>query len=284
VTSLNGQDHEAAGVVNVFPCVVTGCVLPFSGRGPLRAAPSPDLGVIPMRSTRPARLRRLVAVPAAALATVLVAALPASAHVTITPTTAAAGGSDLQLTFRVPNEESGASTTQVQIAFPTDHPIASVLVQPVPGWTAKVDTVTLATPLHTDDGDISQVVSQVTWSGGQIQPGQYGAFTVLFGLMPTTSQIAFKAVQTYSNGDVVRWIDLAQAGQPAPAHPAPVLALTKDSAAGSAPAAPPAATATTTAASSNGNGEATAALVLGALGLAAGLGALAVSLLKRRRS
>jgi uncharacterized protein YcnI len=179
-----------------------------------------------MRSPHPARLRRLIAIPAAAIATVLVAALPAAAHVTITPPTAAPGAWDVQLTFRVPNEESNASTVQVQVAFPTDHPIASVLVQPVPGWTAKVDTTTLSTPIHTDDGDISQIVSQITWSGGQIQPGQYGAFTVLFGQLPTTNQVVFKAVQTYSNNDVVRWIDLTQAGQPAPAHPAPVLTLT----------------------------------------------------------
>ena len=45
------------------------------------------------------------------------------------------------------------------------------------------------------------------------------------------AQLAFKAIQTYSNGDIVRWIDLPQAGQPAPEHPAPVLALTPASAA-----------------------------------------------------
>jgi hypothetical protein len=38
--------------------------------------------------------------------------------------------------------------------------------------------------------------------------------------------VAFKAIQTYSNGDIVRWIDLPQPGQPAPAHPAPVVTLT----------------------------------------------------------
>ncbi|HEV2344008.1 MAG TPA: YcnI family protein [Actinocrinis sp.] len=181
-----------------------------------------------MFSLPASRRTRLLAVPAIAAAVVTLAALPASAHVTITPDTATQGGGDVQLTFRVPNEESGASTTQLQVAFPTDHPIASVLVEPIPGWSAKVTDTTLATPIHTDDGDISQVVSQITWSGGSIAPGQYGAFTVLLGQLPSNaSQVVFKAVQTYSNGDVVRWIDLAQPGQPEPDHPAPVLALTK---------------------------------------------------------
>jgi uncharacterized protein YcnI len=234
------------------------------------------------------RRARLVLVPAVAAAVVALTALPASAHVTISPDTATQGGGDVQLIFRVPNEESNASTTQLQVAFPTDHPIASVLVQPVPGWTAKIDNVTLSTPIHTDDGDISQVVSQITWSGGTIAPGQYGAFTVLMGQLPSdTSQIAFKAVQTYSNGDVVRWIDLTQPGQPEPDHPAPVLTLTK--AADSTGTA--AAASSNTAASGSGTTAAASAsdstaralgiagLVVGVLGLAA-----AAFALTRRRS
>ena len=51
--------------------------------------------------------------------------------------------------------------------------------------------------------------------------------TVLVGAGPTRpGQVAFKALQTYSNGDVVRWIDVQQPGQPEPDHPAPVLTLT----------------------------------------------------------
>ena len=52
--------------------------------------------------------------------------------------------------------------------IPTDHPIAQFLVKPVPGWTASVKTITLAKPLVTDDGQFTQAVSEVIWSGGQI--------------------------------------------------------------------------------------------------------------------
>lgn len=34
-------------------------------------------------------------------------------------------------------------------------------------------------------------------------------------------------MQTYSNGDITRWIDLPQPGQPEPDHPAPELTLAK---------------------------------------------------------
>jgi hypothetical protein len=47
------------------------------------------------------------------------------------------------------------------------------------------------------------------------------------GPLPTdTDQLVFKALQTYDNGEVVRWIDAAPQGAPEPEHPAPVLTLT----------------------------------------------------------
>jgi hypothetical protein len=48
--------------------------------------------------------------------------------------------------------------------------------------------------------------------------------------------LVFKALQCYSNGDIVRWIETSSPGQPAPDYPAPVLTLTSGatSAAGAA--------------------------------------------------
>ena len=159
---------------------------------------------------------------------------PAFAHVTITPGSAPQG-STAELTFKVPNEESTAATVELQVQVPTAHPIAQFLVKPVPGWTVTVQTVTLAKPVVTDDGSFSTAVSKVTWAGGKIMPGQYQDFSVSADPLPSgTGQLVFKAVQTYSNGDVVRWIDLTQAGQPDPDHPAPVLTLTPAGAGGAA--------------------------------------------------
>ena len=162
-----------------------------------------------------------------AVLTVVAVAGPASAHVTISPNTTAKSGSDVELTFRVPNEEAQATTTQVEVDFPTDKPITGVLPEPTPGWTVKVDNLTLTTPIKTDDGTVTQVVQRVTWSGGQIPVGQYQGFRVMLGSLPDDADsLTFKALQTYSNGDVVRWIDVRQPGQPEPDHPAPVLTLT----------------------------------------------------------
>lgn len=240
----------------------------------------------------PAR-RRVAAVTVTAATLVAVTALPASAHVTVSPDSLPKG-STAELTFKVPNEESNATTTEVQVQIPTDHPIAQVLPKQIPGWTVSVKTTTLATPLKTDDGTFTTAVSEVDWTGGTIPVGQYQDFQISVDPLPTdTGQLVFKAVQTYSNGDIVRWIDLTQTGQPAPDHPAPVLTLTaaesadsgagsSGTAAGSTPTADP--TTAAAAKASGGGGSDTTAIVLGALGLAAGLAALALNLLARRRS
>ena len=229
------------------------------------------------RLTRRARAAgRVFLVLGGAGAGLLALAGPAFAHVTITPGSAPQG-STAELTFKVPNEESRAATVELQVQVPTAHPIAQFLVKPVPGWTVTVQTVTLPKPIVTDDGSFTTAVSEVTWKGGTIQPGQYQDFSVSADPLPSgVGQLVFKAVQTYSNGDVVRWIDLPRAGQPDPEHPAPVLTLTSAGggadAAASAQGALPAAS---TAGGGTGGSTGTTALALGAAGLAAGLLGLA---------
>jgi len=181
-----------------------------------------------------------------ATAAMLLFARPASAHITVTPGSVPAGSAAV-LTLHVPNEEVHASTIKVDVQIPTIHPIARLLVEPVPGWSISVRTITLAKPITTDDGTFNQAVSEVIWSGGRIRPGQFQDFTISADPMPTgISQLAFKAIQTYSSGDIVRWIDLPQPGQPAPDHPAPMVALTTATAPAGAirASAPPAASGT----------------------------------------
>jgi uncharacterized protein YcnI len=131
------------------------------------------------------------------------------------------------VSFQVPDEEDTATTTKVEVAFPADHPIASVDVKAMPGWHVTVQHTRLATPLRSDDGPVTEAVSRITWSGGSIAPGSFDDLTVSLGPLPTnTDRLVFKVIQTYSNGDVVRWIDTSTPGGAEPAHPAPTLRLT----------------------------------------------------------
>lgn len=233
--------------------------------------------------------RRTATVVAAAATAVLAAAGVASAHVSVNPQQAAQG-SYTKVAFRVPNEEDAASTTQVEVNLPQDHPVASVATQPLPGWTVKVDKAKLAKPLMSDDGAITEAVTRITWTAGKgaaIAPGQFQEFDVSLGPLPTdTGALTFKTLQTYDNGQVVRWIDVAKEGQPEPEHPAPVLTLTKaaqgdgqGTAAPAAPASPAAVTAAGRTATTTASSSDTTARTLGVVGIVvgvvgAGLGAL----------
>jgi uncharacterized protein YcnI len=223
-------------------------------------------------------LRRATIISATTAASILLFAGPALAHITVTPDSVPAGSAAV-LTLHVPNEEAHANTVKVDVQIPTDHPIAQLLVEPVPGWNVTVHTVTLAKPITTDDGTFNQAVSEVIWSGGQIVPGQFQSFEISADPMPTgIKQLVLKAIQTYSNGDTVRWIDLQQPGQPEPDHPAPAVTLTTATA--TAPAAAHSASATPA-----GPGSDTLSRVLALAGLVVALlaGLLALTAVRQAR-
>jgi uncharacterized protein YcnI len=170
-------------------------------------------------------MKKIVLVLAAMLGVAL-AAGPAFAHVTVSPSEANQGGY-ATLTFKVPNEKDDASTVQLEVEIPTDKPIASVSVQPVPGWTATVTKSALPSPVETEGGQVTEAVSKITWTGGQIAPGQFQQFPVSMGPLPDADALVFKTLQTYSDGEIVRWIDATPAGGDEPEFPAPVLTLEK---------------------------------------------------------
>lgn len=172
----------------------------------------------------PRFLARALVVVGAPLAAVA-AALPASAHVTVHSYEAVRGGSDAVLSFRTPNESNSASTVKLQVFLPTETPLLGVLVQPIPGWSYSVKTVTLKHPVETDDGAITSAVSEVTWTGGRVPVGGYQDFNIDVSDLPDVPTLTFKALQTYSNGKVVRWIETAPKGAPEPDFPAPTLQL-----------------------------------------------------------
>ncbi|MEU7875012.1 YcnI family protein [Dactylosporangium sp. NPDC049140] len=224
---------------------------------------------------------------AAAVTAALAFPAVASAHVTVNPNTAVQGGYT-KVTFRVPTERDNASTTKLEIAIPTDQPIASVSTRPVQGWTAVTETSKLATPVKREGGDeITEAVSKITWTAGagaEIKPHQFQEFDVSLGPLPQVDQIVFKALQTYSNGEVVRWIDEPAAGASAE-HPAPVLKLSKKTdtaAASTTTSAGPTANASGSSSSSSSSSDGTA-IALGIAGMVLGLAGLVMGVLAYRR-
>ncbi|MER7397338.1 YcnI family protein [Streptomyces sp. NPDC000151] len=176
-------------------------------------------------SRRRTVLHRLPLVGGAAAGAVLLVAGPAFAHVTIQPGQAAKGDY-ATVNFKVPNEKDDASTVKLEVDLPADHPLASAMPQPVPGWDVKVTKTKLDKPIETHGEKLTEAVTKITWTGGKIEPGQFQQFPVSVGALPEDAdQLVFKALQTYDDKEVVRWIEPAKEGAPEPENPAPVLKL-----------------------------------------------------------
>ncbi|KUJ69381.1 hypothetical protein ACZ90_11950, partial [Streptomyces albus subsp. albus] len=174
-------------------------------------------------------LSRIALAGGVAASTVLLIAGPAAAHVSVQPVGEAAKGGYATLNFKVPNERDQASTVKLEVNFPADHPLSSVTPQAVPGWKIKIDKSKLDKPLEVHGKKITEAVSKVTWTAddSEIAPGYFQQFPVSVGALPEDAdQLVFKAIQTYDNKEVVRWIEEPTAGGEEPDSPAPVLKLT----------------------------------------------------------
>ncbi|SDT58990.1 YcnI family copper-binding membrane protein [Actinoplanes derwentensis] len=225
-------------------------------------------------------LKRAATVTAVAAVFVFGLAGPVAAHVSVNPDTAVQGDYS-KVTFRVPNESDSESTNKLEINLPVESPIGSVSLKPVPGWTATAVKSKLATPVKVHDSEITEAVTKITWTaaaGSEIKPGTFQEFDLSLGPLPATEQIVFKALQTYTDGTVVRWIDEPSTDGTEPESPAPVLKLTAAGAGESTAAAPPA-EAVAAGEETGGNGSA-----WGIAGLVAGLAGLVLGLLAYRKA
>jgi uncharacterized protein YcnI len=205
-------------------------------------------------------LRRAI-VPLVAAALILAPA--AAAHVTVNPD-AVPADSFARFDIRVPDELENASTTKLAVKLPDG--LVEVGFQPKPGWKRAVTMKKLAEPVTVEGETMTEQVGTVTWQGGKIAPGEFDEFGISAKVPDEPgAKLTFPAVQTYSNGEVVRWIGAPDADEPAPQ-------VTLEA----APATPEATS------DGSDNSRVNLALGLGIAGLAVGLVALAVTFLRRR--
>lgn len=170
---------------------------------------------------------RTAAIAAASALVLVGAAGSAAAHVTVSSPDAKPGGY-AKLVFRVPTESDTARTTKLAVSLPKDHPFASVGAQVKAGW--KVDKVKekLPAPVQVGDTTLTEAVTTVTWTAqaGGVPPNDFDEFALSVGRLPEgVGSLAFPAVQTYSDGEVVRWDQPAKDGADEPEKPAPTLSL-----------------------------------------------------------
>jgi hypothetical protein len=209
------------------------------------------------------RVALLIGVAAAWMA----AAAPALGHVQVRPTVAAPGDPVLWQVI-VPGE-SDARTVKVELKIPKG--VLPFSFEDTPGWRRDIT-------LAPDDS-----IDVVTWRG-RLAPDGFVRFSFLASTPEEEGTIAWKAVQTYDDGQEAAWVEGPESESPAPVTRISASAP-RENAGGEGEAAaegsPPAANegapaAATTEASSDDDGGAStglaiAALVVGGLGLIAGV-------------
>jgi uncharacterized protein YcnI len=176
----------------------------------------------------------LASAVAATVGALALTATPVSAHVTIDTIGEAEQGEFAKLGFSVPNERDDAGTVELSVQLPQDEPLAFVSVQAKPGWEIATTTRTLDEPIEVFGAEITEVVDTITWTGlegTQINPGEFDWFWISVGPLPTgVDTLAFPAVQTYSSGEEVAWIEPVGDDGAEPEHPAPTLDIERSDA------------------------------------------------------
>lgn len=111
----------------------------------------------------------------------------ASAHVVVTPATAAPAERVL-FTVSVPNEKS-MPMTGLRVSLPAG--VKDVMPTVHPGWTIAVSTEGSATG--------------ISWTGGELPTGQRDDFSFRVQVPSKTGELQWKAYQTYADGTTVAW-------------------------------------------------------------------------------
>jgi len=155
-----------------------------------------------MSRTRPALLA------AATVLATLGCAGTAGAHVQLTPTTVAPND-PVEFTVVVPSERP-AHTTKVDLKLPAG--VIPFAYGETPGWKRRLVTAS------------NGAVERVVWTGELAKDG-YARFTFLAGMPEKPTTLTWKALQTYDDGTVARWI-----GSPDSESPAPVTRVVADAA------------------------------------------------------
>lgn len=126
------------------------------------------------------------------LSGLFMSAVPAFAHVKVSPDTVGVAASQL-FTVNVPNEKDNP-TTSLRLVVPEG--LESVMPIATAGWSIDVK--------KSGDGEDAKV-TEITWSGGTIPSGQRGLFQFQATAPADETTLHWRNYQTYQDGSVVSW-------------------------------------------------------------------------------
>ena len=148
----------------------------------------------------------------------------AFAHITLQDKQAPVGSS-YKAVLRVPHGCSGSATVALRVRIPSGFIV--VMPMPKPGWKLEVVRGKYQTPVSARGTQVTEGVTEVDWSGGNLPDAFYDEF-VLTGFIGDEASAGqtmyFPVVQECEKG-VSRWIETPrdgtqgndESGEPAPA-------------------------------------------------------------------
>jgi uncharacterized protein YcnI len=159
----------------------------------------------------------------------MLAAMPASAHITL-ENRQASTGSYYKAVFAVPHGCAGSATVKIRVQIPEG--VIAVKPMPKPGWTLETVKGKYAASYNHHGATIAEGVKEVTWSGGKLMDDNYDEFVVatfLTASLKPNTMLYFPVVQECEQG-ISRWIDIPDGDKTAHGHdsksPAPGIKLT----------------------------------------------------------
>ena len=162
------------------------------------------------------------------IALAMLAASPASAHVTLENRQATVG-SYYKAVFTVPHGCAGSATIKIRVQIPEG--VIAVKPMPKAGWSVEAIKGKYSAEYDYHGKKFSEGVKEVVWNGGKLPDDNYDEFVVstfLTGGLKPNSTLYFPVVQECEQG-VSRWIDIPEEGGAANSHdsksPAPGVKL-----------------------------------------------------------
>jgi uncharacterized protein YcnI len=146
------------------------------------------------------------------------------AHVTLEQKEAPVSAS-YKAVLRVPHGCDGSPTQALRVRIPDGY--LNVKPMPKPGWKLEVKRGTYAKPASLGGTPVSEGVTEVDWSGGNLPDTFYDEFVLTgsIGDIAAGQTMYFPVVQECEKG-VHRWIEIPAANSASePPEPAPALKL-----------------------------------------------------------
>lgn len=147
----------------------------------------------------------------------------AFAHVTLEHDQAPIG-SPYKAVLRVPHGCGGSATTAIRVRIADG--VLDVKPMPKPGWTLNIVTGKYARSYALNHAQVSEGVTEVDWSGGNLPDDEYDEFVFVAFLasdLQPGQVLYFPVIQECEKG-VHRWIEIPTQGSNYP-EPAPGLKL-----------------------------------------------------------